>query len=224
MTTLYEKLNKYFDETFSWPGTNIYHRTKKGIGNEVIKSGFFKLKPHYEFSQQKHGELIVGPELAKKYLKKTTLAPWEQTFDEFIKRGIIMHVGSFSEERNNKHAIKEYGPDCLEFNVEYLKKLPIEYHALIGSVEYSPAKQNKIISTMFDLYEEQTDESEEQKRISLFLWLFIVFPLLKREEHHPDMECRIITVYGKEKNNPANTIGTLRDKITFSSKDVILLR
>ncbi len=224
MTTLDEKLKKYFDDTFSCPDSDIYHYTKQGIGNEIVKSGFFRLKSHHDLNKQDNGELIVGSELAKKYLKKTDLASFESTFDKFLERGITIHVGSFCEERNNTHAIKKYGLDCLEFKAEYLKTLPQECNALIGSVKYDSNKQNEIISTMFGLYEESTDENPIQKRCTLLQWLFIASPLLKHRKHRPDIECRIVTVYGREKNNPANIIGKVKDQITFGSKDVILLR
>lgn len=223
MVTLHEKIEKYFNESFSWPDTDIYHYTKKGNGNKIIKSSVFKLTSHCKLNQKKdNGELLVGPELTNKYLTKTSLISQEANFNEMAKRGITLHIGSFCEEKNNSHAIKTYGPDCLEFKAEYLRKLS-ETHALIGSVIYDTKKQDEIISTILGLHEEKTDEDPKWKCLTLFLWLWTIFPLLKQEKHYKDIECRIITVHGYEKNDPEKRIGTARDQINFTNDDVILL-
>ena len=111
-----ETLKKYVEETFSGPDSSIYHYTKSGIGNEIIKSGHFRLTPHQELNKSDNSELIVGPLLTKNYLKKTSLSKWEKRFDEFIDRGITLYIGSFCEEKNYPHNIQNYGPDCLRAN------------------------------------------------------------------------------------------------------------
>ncbi len=222
MTTLYEKLDQYIGDTFLWPDDDIYHYTK--TGNKIINSGFFRLKSHHDLNKKgDNGELIVGPSLTRKYLKKLNLASHIFRFNKFIDSGITLHIGSFSEQKNNQHAIEKYGSDCLKFSATYLRKLPERYHALIGSVVYDAKKQDEIISTMLDLYEKHTDEEPTDKYRTLLMSLCTVFPLLKEERHHPDAECRIVTVCGHEEDNPTKIIGQKRDRITFGRNDVILL-
>lgn len=62
--------------------------------------------------------------------------------------------------------MKKYGPDCLEFKSEYLE------------VIYDRKKQEEIILTMLDLYE-QSNEEPQEKLVTLMEWLSLVFPLLK---------------------------------------------
>lgn len=218
--TLYEELKKYFEQFFSGPNSSIYHYTEVGIGNEIIKSGHFKLTPHRELNKKSdNGELIIGPSLARDYLRKTSLAIWEKKFNQVIDRDITLHVGSFCEEGNYIHAIKKYGADCLEFKTEYLNKLQSQQSVLIGRVNYNKQQQNEIISTMFDLHEKHTEEDQTTRRVHLFLWLFITFPLLKEEKHHLDNECRIITVH--DSNMQGNQIGKIPDKIKFDPNDIL---
>lgn len=218
--SLNDKLEKHFKENFTAPDFPIYHYTK--VGHTILKSGCFKLTPHQKLnSKADNGELKVGPELARRYFKKTGLAQWETTFDAFIKNGITLHIGSFCEEKNHSHATKTYGPNCLEFNDNYLKKLQAQ-HALIGRVEYNKNRQDEIISTMFELYEQNTNEDEATRRISLFLWLFTAFPLLKEEKHHFDDECRIVKVSGYDREG--NQMGTAKASIEFTQEDIKLIR
>ncbi len=219
---LNDKLEMYFKDVFSGPDSCIYHYTQTGNGQEILNSGHFRLTPHQELnSKADNGELIVGPELARKYLKKTNLAPWESTFDTFISRGITLHIGSFCEERNHSHALKKYGSDCLEFNDKYLKKLQTE-SVLLGRVKYNQNEQNEIISNMFQLYEQEKDEDLASRRTSLFLWLFTAFPLLKEEKHHRDEECRTIKASGHDRKG--NQMGNAKYSIDFNHDDIRLVR
>lgn len=71
---LNEILKKYIEETFSGSDASLYHYTKAGSGNEIIKSKHFRLTSHRELNNKNdNGELVVGPELTKIYLKKLAL-------------------------------------------------------------------------------------------------------------------------------------------------------
>jgi hypothetical protein len=218
-----EVLKNYVEEAFSGPDSSIYHYTKAGIGSEIIRSRHFRLTPHQDLNNKSdNGELIVGPELTKNYLKKTSLAKWEPRFNDFVDRGITLHIGSFCEEENYPHTIQKYGPDCLEFKSAYLDKLK-KQSMLIGHVVYNIKKQKEIISTMLDLHEQSKEEDPVEKRISLFVWLFTVYPLLKEEKHHLDSECRIITAYCSDPDDPTKIIGKIQNQITFDHHEVRLI-
>jgi len=221
---LNEILAKYVEETFTGPDSSIYHYTKAGIGSEIIRSKHFRLTPHQELNNKSdNGELIVGPQLTKNYLKKTSLTRWESRLNDFMDRGITMHIGSFCEERHYSHTIEKYGPDCLEFSSMYLNKLQ-KQPVLIGRVIYDRKKQKEIITTMIDLHEQSNEEGSEKKRISLFQWLCVVYPLLKEEKHHLDSECRIITAYCMDPDDQNKIIGKVQNQITFEHHEVQLIR
>lgn len=220
---LEEILIKYVEETFTGPDSSIYHYTKAGVGNEIIRSKYFRLTPHQELNNKSdNGELIVGPELTKNYLKKTSLVQWKPRFNDFMNHGITVHIGSFCAEKNYSHTIQKYGPDCLELNSTYLNKLQ-KQSILIGHVIYDRKKQKEIISTMIDLHEQSNEEDSEEKRISLFQWLCVIYPLLKEEKHRSDSECRIITAYIKNPDDPTKIIGKIRNQITFDHHEVQLI-
>lgn len=222
--TLYKKINEYFNTIFYTPDSSIYHYTKSGVGLKIIESEHFKLSPHKELNKKEdNGELIIGPALATKYLKKVNLGTLESKFKKFIENGIDLFIGSFSELDNNQYALEKYGPDCLKLETICLKNLTTQYRCLIGSVIYNNKLHNEIISTVFDLYKESSDEDETEKRCALFIWLLTISPLLKAEKHCRDVECRIITISGKDSQNLSKVLIPINNKITFSPNDIELI-
>ncbi len=82
----------------------------------------------------------------------------------------------------------------------------------------------KIISEMFGLYDSSTEDPQE-KICSLFLWLSVVFPLLKEEVDHKDNECRIITAEHRDRYAPQKLVGkSCVKEIKFELDNIIISR
>ncbi len=201
---LHEMLRKYVEEIFSAPNSILYHYTD--FGKEMISSKHLKMSSHDDLNKKNNRELKVGPEITREKLKNSSFHRMLPLFNEYIKRGIKVYVSSFCEEENRGHAIKNYGEDCIGFRPEFTKLFFNNNSALLGYVKYNLKDQKKIISEMFDLYGSSSDDPQE-KILLLFLWLSVIFPLLKEEIDHIDNECRIITAEGRDRYNPTKIVG-----------------
>lgn len=96
--------------------------------------------------------------------------------------------------------------------------------ALLGNVKYDINEQKKIVSEMFGLYESST-ENPQEKMCSLFLWLAVVFPLLKEDIDQKDNECRIITAEHRDRFDPKKLIGkSCVKEIKFELDNIIISR
>lgn len=212
--SLENELKKYIDTQFVTPESPIYHTTDKTGYEGIIDSKYLKLNSHRNLNQKnpQNDELQPGIKLIKSNLKKIKeLKISSQIFNEYTKKGIIFYTCSFS-----KQPLKKYGDFYFEFDVQPFSNLQ---KSLFANVEYRWEKQEEIISGIFEIYEKF--KKEPDATITLFTYLTIVMPLLKKfRPHAKDEECRLIRA---EIFDPDDKLITesVPKQITFLEKHIL---
>ncbi len=147
---LYETLDKYVQENFSAPESEIFHYTKLELGKQILDCGFLRLSPHQNLNERDNRELTRRIEIIKNKLKKTNLhskIPPIPLFNHIINKGLRVYIASFCELERSQYSTKKYGSCCLCFSKDYIKReFRHENTQLIfGKVKYHRREQEKIM-------------------------------------------------------------------------------
>lgn len=179
--TLNNALENYVKDKFHSPDMPVYHYTNPTNLDPIMKMGYLKLNPHHLLNKKGNNELKIGVEIILGILQKFRLYNLIIKFKEYINRGVTFYTVSFSQEAKSAWALKNYGSSCIEFNPKFLEQFALYNRStLFGNVIYKKQLQEKIISEMFDLFEEHKKNVSEPV-VDLFMWLNLVIPLLKEK-------------------------------------------
>jgi hypothetical protein len=222
MSKLNEKLESYIKSQFEAPDHPVYHYTREQNYHEISRSKYLKLNSHSFLNTKDptNKELQPAFNLICNSLKNhPELKDQANIFEKFIGKGIVYYTCSFSKKRSVINTSK-YGNYCIEFNPQLLNHFPIISPALFSDVKYELNEQEKIITEIIKIYDQWKSSDKEQIR-TLFLWIAIIMPLFKNNEHINDEECRIIQAeiyYEGKLSTPL-----VSKKIPFSLEDILNL-
>jgi|GEM_PF-6771648 len=218
---LEENLKSTIESEFTTPDQPIYHYTSDQNYSEICRAGYLRLNSHIFLNEKDptNQELQVAARLIMDRLNKhKELKNQIDTFEQFISKKIVYYTLSLCL-RKSIICSSKYGNCCIEFNPDLFKQFQKKSSSTIfGNVIYDSTKQEAIISTMFDLYDKSTKDA--RARENLFLYLTIIIPLFKSNEHINDNECRVIQaeIYSPESGQLSTPLVT--KKVPFLLREI----